>query len=131
MVPLTYKVEYKSDLTGAAGLDTTTHYTTTEDNNQVFTIKANDPTLDNYKFKGWALNGDTSKLYKKGEKLTITANATLTAQWEVGTKHAVKYYYNFPDGSNNSLFTTWTARAPRTPAPPISILKDISLRIGV
>lgn len=105
MVPLTYKVEYKSDLTGAAGLDTTTHYTTTEDNNQVFTIKANDPTLDNYKFKGWALNGDTSKLYKKGEKLTITANATLTAQWEVGTKHAVKYYYNFPDGSNNSLFT--------------------------
>lgn len=106
MVPLTYKVEYKSDLTGAAGLDTTTHYTTTEDNNQVFTIKANDPTLDNYKFKGWALNGDTSKLYKKGEKLTITANATLTAQWEVGTKHAVKYYYNFPDGSNNSLFTT-------------------------
>ena len=106
MVPLTYKVEYKSDLTGVAGLDTTTHYTTTEDNNQVFTIEANDPTLDNYKFKGWALNGDTSKLYKKGDKLTITANATLAAQWEAGTKHAVKYYYNFPDGSNNSLFTT-------------------------
>ena len=82
VVPLTYTVGYKSDLTGAAGLDTTTHYTTTEDNNQVFTIEANDPTLDNYKFKGWAVNGDTSRLYKKGDKLTITANATLTAVWE-------------------------------------------------
>lgn len=131
-VPLTYTVEYKSDLTGAAGLDTTTHYTTTEDNNQVFTIKANDPTLDNYKFKGWALNGDTSKLYKKGEKLTITANATLTAQWEAGTKHAVKYYYNFPGGSNNSLFTTvpvedgWGAENPGAPDkhPEGYIFKD-------
>lgn len=91
-VPLTYTVEYKSDLTGAAGLDTTTHYTTTEDNNQVFTIEANDPTLDNYKFKGWALNGDTSTLYMKGNKLTITGNTTLAAQWEAGTQtHTVSF----------------------------------------
>lgn len=91
-VPLTYTVEYKSDLTGAAGLDTTTHHTTTEDNNQVFTIEANDPTLDNYKFKGWALNGDTSTLYMKGNKLTITGNTTLAAQWEAGTQtHTVSF----------------------------------------
>ena len=50
------------------------------------TLKPNAFENTGYKFAGWALTADGTKQYDDAEKITITANTTLYALWEIDYK---------------------------------------------
>ena len=49
-----------------------------------YTVKANGFTNDGYTFKGWKV-GNTTQIIQPGDTINVTANVTLTAQWEKTT----------------------------------------------
>ena len=102
--------------------------------NTTYTIAAENPSQENANFLGWALNGDTSKLYKKGDILNTAALQALpdregvfTAQFKM--KEMVKITYHFGNetkeveaekGNNfrilhiSSIFADWNANGDST-----------------
>lgn len=53
-------------------------------------------------FEGWAVNGDEDNLKKAGEKITLTADTTITAIWDE-TKCTITLDYNY-GGSEPKLY---------------------------
>ena len=87
-LPLGYQVHYESSLSGAKGIPTGTYYSyrdeETDPDEEYFTVEAEAPTLDGYKFIGWAINGedDSEKYVQQGAEFAPGQNTTLTAMWE-------------------------------------------------
>lgn len=87
-LPLGYQVHYESSLSGAKGIPTGTYYSyrdeETDPDEEYFTVEAEAPTLDGYKFIGWAINGedDSEKYVQQGAGFAPEQNTTLTAMWE-------------------------------------------------
>lgn len=82
----TYTVSYYlDDGKGAEGADYTEK---TEEENTEITLAAA-PTKDGYTFTGWS---DGTSTYQPGDKLSITQNITLTAQWRKNSSGGTTYY---------------------------------------
>ena len=73
------------------------------------------PTLAGCTFKGWSSDTWENKdadgnpvLFQPGEKVEkVTSDTVLTAVWdENASEHKVEFYHNFPDASDETLFTT-------------------------
>ena len=121
-LPLGYSVSYNDGgYTGTAGIPVGTFRTTgSGKDNQSFTISDVTPTLAGCTFKGWRSNewkktgGDGNELtgdaalFQPGDKVEkVTSDTVLTAVWdENASEHKVEFYHNFPDGSDETLFTT-------------------------
>ena len=74
-----YKVTYEAGSSTATG----TMNPVTVAENTDYTVLANGFTNDGYTFKGWKLDNGT--IVQPGDTITVTANVTLTAQWEKTT----------------------------------------------
>lgn len=117
-----YSVSYNDGgYTGAAGIPKEVEYTT--GNNaltQSYTLPSVTPTLAGCTFKGWRSNewkktdengnelkGDAA-LFQPGDTVEkVPSDTVLTAVWdENASEHKVEFYHNFPDGSDETLFTT-------------------------
>ena len=116
-LPLGYSVSYNDGgYTGTAGIPVGTFRTTgSGKDNQSFTISDVTPTLAGCTFKGWSSDTWENKdadgnpvLFQPGEKVEkVTSDTVLTAVWkENASEHKVEFYHNFPDGSDETLFTT-------------------------
>lgn len=116
-LPLGYSVSYNNGgYTGVAGLPVGTFRTTgSGKDNQSFTISDVTPTLAGCTFKGWSSDTWKNKdadgnpvLFQPGEKVEkVTSDTVLTAVWdENASEHKVEFYHNFPNGSDETLFTT-------------------------
>lgn len=121
-LPLGYSVSYNDGgYTGTAGIPVGTFRTTgSSSTNQTFKISDVEPTLAGCTFKGWRSN-EWKKTDEDGHELTgdaalfqpgdtvekVTFDTVLTAVWkENAGEHKVEFYHNFPDGSDETLFTT-------------------------
>lgn len=116
-LPLGYSVSYNNGgYTGTAGIPVGTFRTTgSGKDNQSFTISDVTPTLAGCTFKGWSSDTWENKdadgnpvLFQPGEKVEkVTSDTVLTAVWdENASEHKVEFYHNFPNGSDETLFTT-------------------------
>lgn len=116
-LPLGYSVSYNDGgYTGTAGIPVGTFRTTgSGKDNQSFTISDVTPTLAGCTFKGWRSDTGENKdadgnpvLFQPGEKVEkVTSDTVLTAVWdENASEHKVEFYHNFPDGFDETLFTT-------------------------
>ena len=116
-LPLGYSVSYNDGgYTGTAGIPVGTFRTTgSGKDNQSFTISDVTPTLAGCTFKGWSSDTWKNKdadgnpvLFQPGEKVEkVTSDTVLTAVWdENASEHKVEFYHNFPNGSDETLFTT-------------------------
>ena len=116
-LPLGYSVSYNDGgYTGTAGIPVGTFRTTgSGKDNQSFTISDVTPTLAGCTFKGWSSDTWENKdadgnpvLFQPGEKVEkVTSDTVLTAVWdENASEHKVEFYHNFPNGSDETLFTT-------------------------
>ena len=116
-LPLGYSVSYNDGgYTGTAGIPVGTFRTTgSGKDNQSFTISDVTPTLAGCTFKGWSSDTWENKdadgnpvLFQPGEKVEkVTSDTVLTAVWdENASEHKVEFYHNFPDASDETLFTT-------------------------
>lgn len=117
-----YSVSYNDGgYTGAAGIPKEVEYTTGDNAlTQTYTLPSVTPTLAGCTFKGWRSN-EWKKTDEDGHELTgdaalfqpgdtvekVTSDTVLTAVWkENASEHKVEFYHNFPDGSDETLFTT-------------------------
>lgn len=117
-----YSVSYNDGgYTGAAGIPKEVEYTTGDNAlTQAYTLPLVTPTLAGCTFKGWSSN-EWKKTDEDGNELTgdpalfqpgdtvekVTSDTVLTAVWkENASEHKVEFYHNFPDGSDETLFTT-------------------------
>lgn len=117
-----YSVSYNDGgYTGAAGIPKEVEYTTGDNAlTQTYTLPLVTPTLAGCTFKGWRSN-EWKKTDEDGHELTgdaalfqpgdtvekVTFDTVLTAVWkENASEHKVEFYHNFPDGFDETLFTT-------------------------
>ena len=117
-----YSVSYNDGgYTGAAGIPKEVEYTTGDNAlTQSYTLPSVTPTLAGCTFKGWRSN-EWKKTDEDGHELTgdaalfqpgdtvekVPSDTVLTAVWkENASEHKVEFYHNFPDGSDETLFTT-------------------------
>lgn len=117
-----YSVSYNDGgYTGAAGIPKEVEYTTGDNAlTQTYTLPLVTPTLAGCTFKGWRSN-EWKKTDEDGHELTgdaalfqpgdtvekVPSDTVLTAVWkENASEHKVEFYHNFPDGSDETLFTT-------------------------
>ena len=117
-----YSVSYNDGgYTGAAGIPKEVEYTTGDNAlTQSYTLPSVTPTLAGCTFKGWRSN-EWKKTDENGNELTgdaalfqpgdtvekVPSDTVLTAVWkENASEHKVEFYHNFPDGSDETLFTT-------------------------
>ena len=117
-----YSVSYNDGgYTGAAGIPKEVEYTTGDNAlTQSYTLPSVTPTLAGCTFKGWSSNewkktdengngltGDAA-LFQPGDTVEkVPSDTVLTAVWkENASEHKVEFYHNFPDGSDETLFTT-------------------------
>lgn len=117
-----YSVSYNDGgYTGAAGIPKEVEYTTGDNAlTQSYTLPSVTPTLAGCTFKGWRSNewektdsdgneltGDTA-LFQPGDTVEkVPSDTVLTAVWdENASEHKVEFYHNFPNGSDETLFTT-------------------------
>lgn len=117
-----YSVSYNDGgYTGAAGIPKEVEYTTGDNAlTQTYTLPLVTPTLAGCTFKGWRSN-EWKKTDEDGHELTgdaalfqpgdtvekVTFDTVLTAVWdENASEHKVEFYHNFPDASDETLFTT-------------------------
>ena len=116
-LPLGYSVSYNDGgYTGTAGIPVGTFRTTgSGKDNQSFTISDVTPTLAGCTFKGWSSDTWENKdadgnpvLFQPGDAVEkVTSDTVLTAVWdENASEHKVEFYHNFPNGSDETLFTT-------------------------
>ena len=121
-LPLGYTVAYSNGgYSGVSGIPEGTFRTTgSSSTNQTFKISDVEPTLAGCTFKGWRSNewkktgGDGNELtgdaalFQPGDTVEkVTSDTVLTAVWdENASEHKVEFYHNFPDGSDETLFTT-------------------------
>lgn len=61
------------------------------------TLPANTYTADGYVFTGWKCSKDDTKLYQPGDKYTVNANVTFTAQWDIA--YTVTFNMNFDEST--------------------------------
>lgn len=117
-----YSVSYNDGgYTGAAGIPKEVEYTTGDNAlTQAYTLPLVTPTLAGCTFKGWRSNewkktgGDGNELtgdaalFQPGDTVEkVPSDTVLTAVWkENASEHKVEFYHNFPDGSDETLFTT-------------------------
>lgn len=121
-LPLGYTVAYSNGgYSGVSGIPEGTFRTTgSSSTNQTFKISDVEPTLAGCTFKGWRSN-EWKKTDEDGHELTgdaalfqpgdtvekVPSDTVLTAVWkENASEHKVEFYHNFPDGSDETLFTT-------------------------
>lgn len=117
-----YSVSYNDGgYTGAAGIPKEVEYTTGDNAlTQTYTLPLVTPTLAGCTFKGWRSNewkktdedgnelmGEAA-LFQPGDTVEkVTFDTVLTAVWkENASEHKVEFYHNFPDGFDETLFTT-------------------------
>lgn len=117
-----YSVSYNDGgYTGAAGIPKEVEYTIGDNAlTQSYTLPSVTPTLAGCTFKGWRSN-EWKKTDENGNELTgdaalfqpgdtvekVPSDTVLTAVWkENASEHKVEFYHNFPDGSDETLFTT-------------------------
>ena len=112
-----YSVSYNDGgYTGAAGIPKEVEYTTGDNAlTQAYTLPLVTPTLAGCTFKGWSSDTWENKdadgnpvLFQPGDTVEkVPSDTVLTAVWkENASEHKVEFYHNFPDGSDETLFTT-------------------------
>ena len=76
--------------------------------NPSFTVKANSFTKNNHTFVQWRLNGTSGTAYKPNATLTLTANATLYAEWRAALTVSSFNMPSFTVASSTSMTASVT-----------------------
>lgn len=94
----TYKLSYNAN----GGSSAPSAQTAEGDGSATFTISSTKPTRTGYTFKGWAESASGAVKYQPGGSITITANKTLYAVWEISTYTVTYNKGSYGTGTNTT-----------------------------